>query len=92
MTRFLSNCFIGRRHVAAAAVFLLLSVPAASAGDENCSRSSPRPASTSSASKSPQSDADRQKGLMFRKELPEGQGMLFDFKQDQDGRCGCENT
>jgi uncharacterized membrane protein (UPF0127 family) len=25
-------------------------------------------------------DAERQKGLMFRKELPEGTGMLFDFQ------------
>jgi uncharacterized membrane protein (UPF0127 family) len=25
---------------------------------------------------------ERQKGLMFRKELPEGRGMLFDFKLD----------
>ena len=38
------------------------------------------------------SDADRQKGLMFRKELPEGQGMLFDFKQDQDVSMWMRNT
>ena len=37
-------------------------------------------------------DADRQKGLMFRKELPEGQGMLFDFKQDQDVSTWMRNT
>ncbi|ARQ03175.1 hypothetical protein DFP91_1592 [Pseudorhodoplanes sinuspersici] len=37
-------------------------------------------------------DADRQKGLMFRKELPEGQGMLFDFKQDQDVSMWMRNT
>jgi len=29
-------------------------------------------------------DADRAKGLMYRKELPEGQGMLFDFHRDQE--------
>ena len=28
-------------------------------------------------------DAERARGLMFRKELPEGQGMLFDFEHDQ---------
>ena len=37
-------------------------------------------------------DADRQKGLMFRKELPEGQGILFDFKQDQDVSMWMRNT
>jgi uncharacterized membrane protein (UPF0127 family) len=29
-------------------------------------------------------DEERQRGLMFRKELAEGKGMLFDFKPDQD--------
>jgi uncharacterized membrane protein (UPF0127 family) len=28
-------------------------------------------------------DAELDRGLMFRRELPEGQGMLFDFKHDQ---------
>jgi uncharacterized protein len=27
-------------------------------------------------------DADRERGLMFRKELPEGRGMLFDFEHE----------
>ena len=39
-----------------------------------------------------QNDAERAKGLMFRKELPEGQGMLFDFKQDQDVAFWMKNT
>jgi uncharacterized protein len=29
-------------------------------------------------------DASREKGLMFRKHLPEGKGMLFDFKREQN--------
>ncbi|MGC1828399.1 MAG: DUF192 domain-containing protein, partial [Pseudolabrys sp.] len=29
-------------------------------------------------------DADRAKGLMYRKELPEGRGMLFDFHREQE--------
>jgi len=35
-------------------------------------------------------DEERQKGLMFRKSLPESYGMLFDF-QARPGtcRCGC---
>jgi uncharacterized membrane protein (UPF0127 family) len=37
-------------------------------------------------------DAERSKGLMFRKELPEGQGMLFDFGRDQDIAMWMKNT
>ena len=39
-----------------------------------------------------QTDEERQKGLMFRKELPEGKGMLFDFKPDQDVAMWMRNT
>ena len=37
-------------------------------------------------------DADRAKGLMFRKELPEGQGMLFDFHSEQNVSFWMQNT
>lgn len=37
-------------------------------------------------------DADRAKGLMFRKELPEGRGMLFDFQRDQELGFWMRNT
>ena len=37
-------------------------------------------------------DADRAKGLMYRKELPEGQGMLFDFHRDQEVSFWMQNT
>jgi uncharacterized membrane protein (UPF0127 family) len=37
-------------------------------------------------------DADRAKGLMFRRELPEGRGMLFDFEREQDVSMWMENT
>ncbi len=37
-------------------------------------------------------DADREKGLMYRKELPEGKGMLFDFKTEQDVSFWMQNT
>jgi len=36
--------------------------------------------------------AEREKGLMFRKSLPEGQGMLFDFQTDQDVSFWMKNT
>jgi uncharacterized membrane protein (UPF0127 family) len=39
-----------------------------------------------------QNDAERAKGLMFRKKLPEGQGMLFDFQHEQDVAFWMENT
>jgi len=32
------------------------------------------------------------RGLMFRRELPEGHGMLFDFKREQDLRFWMKNT
>jgi uncharacterized membrane protein (UPF0127 family) len=37
-------------------------------------------------------DAERAKGLMYRKELPEGQGMLFDFDREQDVAMWMQNT
>ena len=37
-------------------------------------------------------DAERSRGLMFRKELPEGHGMLFDFVQDQPVSFWMHNT
>lgn len=39
-----------------------------------------------------QNDAERAKGLMYRKELPEGQGMLFDFLHEQEVGFWMENT
>lgn len=37
-------------------------------------------------------DDERQKGLMFRKELPEGTGMLFDFKVEAPVSFWMKNT
>ena len=37
-------------------------------------------------------DATREKGLMDRKSLPEGQGMLFDFKDEQEVGFWMHNT
>ena len=37
-------------------------------------------------------DAERSRGLMFRKELPEGHGMLFDFQYDQPVAFWMHNT
>ena len=37
-------------------------------------------------------DAERSKGLMNRKELPEGRGMLFDFQREQEISMWMKNT
>jgi len=37
-------------------------------------------------------EAERARGLMFRKELPEGRGMLFDFENDQPVSFWMRNT
>jgi uncharacterized membrane protein (UPF0127 family) len=37
-------------------------------------------------------DAEREKGLMFRKELPDGKGMLFDFHREQEVAFWMQNT
>jgi uncharacterized protein len=37
-------------------------------------------------------DDERERGLMFRKELPEGHGMLFDFKTEQPVQFWMHNT
>ncbi len=38
------------------------------------------------------SDEERAKGLMYRKEVPDGYGMLFDFKQEQPVSMWMKNT
>ena len=37
-------------------------------------------------------DEERSRGLMYRKELPDGRGMLFDFKQEQEVGFWMKNT
>ena len=37
-------------------------------------------------------EPEREKGLMFRKKLPDGQGMLFDFQREQDVSFWMKNT
>jgi uncharacterized protein len=37
-------------------------------------------------------DEERARGLMFRKELPEGRGMLFDFYRDRPVKFWMHNT
>jgi hypothetical protein len=37
-------------------------------------------------------EPEREKGLMFRKDLPEGSGMLFDFHREQEVGFWMQNT
>jgi uncharacterized protein len=37
-------------------------------------------------------DSERSRGLMFRKQLPDGRGMLFDFEHDQPVAFWMHNT
>jgi uncharacterized protein len=39
-----------------------------------------------------ETEAQREKGLMFRRKLPEGQGMLFDFHREQEVAMWMQNT
>jgi uncharacterized membrane protein (UPF0127 family) len=77
--------------VAFAAAWLLAALPAGSAEQQTLeivSKSGVHVFSVELAV----TDEERQKGLMFRRSLPELQGMLFDFKQDQDVSMWMRNT
>lgn len=88
------NLDLTRRHLFAVAAFLCvaLSGAAASAADQSTLEIVTKNGVHVFSVELAITDADRQKGLMFRKELPEGQGMLFDFKQDQDVSMWMRNT
>ncbi len=103
MTRFLSDCFrlsdrfaprggwIGRRGFLAAALFVLLAAPLPAAEEQTLEIVTKKGVHVFSVELAA-TDAERSKGLMFRKELAEGKGMLFDFKQDQDVSMWMRNT
>jgi uncharacterized protein len=83
------------RSAAAVAVFFcaafLASAPAQAAGQatiEIVSKSGVHAFSVKLAT----NDSERERGLMFVKHLPEGQGMLFDFKRDQQVSFWMHNT
>lgn len=77
--------------VAAFIVFALLTLPLAAASQQTLEIVSKTGVHVFSV-EVVANDADRAKGLMFRKELPEGQGMLFDFQREQDVAMWMKNT
>ena len=92
MLRFRFEWYAGRRlgWAAAFVVLLLLARPVAAADQtlEIVSKSGVHVFTVEVVA----NDADRAKGLMFRKELPEGRGMLFDFQRDQEIAMWMKNT
>lgn len=91
MTRFLSQCFVGYRAMLMAALLVWFAIPAQAAEDQTLEIVTKNGVHVFIVEVAT-TDAERQKGLMFRKELPEGRGMLFDFKLDQDVSMWMRNT
>jgi uncharacterized protein len=80
-----------QRFAAAVLVAVCTAVPAFAAGEttlEIVTKSGVRPFTVELAT----NDAERERGLMFRKELPEGRGMLFDFKEERPVSFWMHNT
>jgi uncharacterized membrane protein (UPF0127 family) len=78
--------------VLALPVLALVAVPSARAADESTLEIVTRSGVHVFSVELAVTDEQRARGLMFRRELPEGKGMLFDFKRDQDVSMWMENT
>ena len=87
---------MGRRAVLLLALFFLvlpiLSVGRAPAAQEGTLEIATKSGVRVFAVELAVTDEERAKGLMFRKELPEGRGMLFDFKREQPVSMWMQNT
>lgn len=88
----ISGLWSWRSRIAAAAFLVVLAGAAAQAADESMLEIVTKDGVHVFTVEMARSDEERQKGLMFRKELPEGKGMLFDFKPDQDVSMWMRNT
>ena len=77
--------------IIAACALLAVLVPVRSAGEatiEIVSKNGVHPFSVELAT----NEAERERGLMYRKELPEGRGMLFDFDREEPVSFWMHNT
>jgi uncharacterized membrane protein (UPF0127 family) len=85
---------IVRPALAAAALILLVLLPPAPAGaaEEQTLEIVTRNGVHTFTVELAATDEERSRGLMFRRELPEGRGMLFDFKQDLNVTMWMKNT
>lgn len=70
---------------------VLVAVPARAAGEQTLEIASKTGVHVFSVEIA-ENDAERAKGLMYRRELPEGRGMLFDFHRDQEVSFWMQNT
>lgn len=75
-----------------AVVGLLLAAPAARSADRQALEIASKSGVHAFSVEIADTEATREKGLMFRKELPEGHGMLFDFHREQDVGFWMQNT
>ena len=93
MAWFVPECVKGRRLLSAAAfvVFALLT-PSVRAADMNTLEIVSKSGVHVFQVELAVNDAERAQGLMYRKELPEGRGMLFDFQREQDVAFWMKNT
>ena len=73
-------------------VLMLLAAPAQSATDPHTLEIASKTGVHAFTVEIADTEAAREKGLMFRKSLPEGTGMLFDFKTEQPVGFWMQNT
>lgn len=93
MARFVLGFLKGRRPAMAAAFAVLAALAAsARAADMNTLEIVSRSGVHVFQVELAVNDAERAQGLMYRKELPEGRGMLFDFQREQEVAFWMKNT
>jgi uncharacterized membrane protein (UPF0127 family) len=85
------GCLKGRRLIVAAAL-IFFGTAGASAADMNTVEIVSKSGVHVFQVELAVNDAQRAQGLMDRKELPEGRGMLFDFQREQDVAFWMKNT
>ena len=81
-----------RQALSAIALALLLFAQPAAAADLETLEIATKSGVHAFAVEMARTDAERAKGLMYRKELPEGRGMLFDFEREQETAFWMKNT
>ena len=81
-----------RQALSAIALALLLLAQPAAAADLETLEIATKSGVHAFAVEMARTDAERAKGLMYRKELPEGRGMLFDFEREQETAFWMKNT
>ncbi len=92
MFLFLYRSALARRRLVMAAAVVVLATAAARAAETQTLEIATANGVHTFSVELVANDADRAKGLMFRRELPEGRGMLFDFQRDQDVSMWMQNT